>query len=233
MAYPNPPAHWRITWSGTLGATTPQEIWSCGLSAAGGSAIVDGQGNFDVWLESVTAALAANAEQMLLSCSSTVVLTRTRIAHIGDDGLTVRGTTGAYRQGDNFSTFTGAQTHPGHGPQVAVAVSTRTAFDGPQGRGRYFLPVPGYATSGNDLRLSEGNRDIIASHQASFLNGVNTTLAAADAGLRLVLASGGSVLKGLAPANRTLTEVGVGRTLDTIRTRRNALAEMNEYVSLA
>ena len=233
MAYPNPSPHLKMQWSGTIGrGAAPNEIWSFGISAAG----TIGSGP---WLALSVTQLAALASSLSAAwapfaagISSAVLLTRTRVATIGNDGLVMRTEEGAYRQGDNFTVRPGTGTHLGHAPQIAQAVSLRSTFAGPTGRGRFFVPLPAAGTDTADMLITEAARDAAAARAQAFIQSINTTLNGTDVGLRVVIASGGSLVKGLTPTVHTVTQVGVGKALDTIRTRRNALPEVMEYLTV-
>ena len=119
------PAHYRITYSGVFGtAAAPYEDWAMGVSVG------PEEGPFLGKPELITAAAAAQsawASSMASQCGTQVVLTRTRVAHVSDQGgrlLVTKDLDGAYLQGDSLTntTGTGGATlrFP---PQISVAVT--------------------------------------------------------------------------------------------------------------
>jgi hypothetical protein len=75
------------------------------------------------------------------------------------------------------------------------------------------------------------NATSFANAVKALVNAVNTTAGTRTAGT-VVIASGGSALKGIAPGLRPVTGVSVGRVVDTMQSRRNALQESRVLVSL-
>lgn len=108
--------------------------------------------------------------------------------------------------------------------QVSVVVTTLTdASRGLAARGRMFFPIPTVSVQADGMINSTavGNIGTAAKTLLDSLNG-------AEAG---VVASVFSAVG--AGAVRPITAVGVGRVLDTIRTRRQALTEERSTVALA
>jgi microcompartment protein CcmK/EutM len=139
---------------------------------------------------------------------------------------------GAFVQGDANVATIAAGVYNAKPFQVALAISLRTARAGPGGRGRFYIPVPAGDTVGADglMSLAEvtGHRD----RAKGFLDQVNADSVAAGFG-RLVVASGGSITRGVAPALSDVTQVAVGRVFDTIQSRRSVLVEGHVPANLA
>lgn len=225
------PQHIQITFTGVLGTLAiPVEIFSFGLSAdPGNTDPISGPFISPVDMKTLADSIAPKTATLMANLSSRTILTRVRCALIGADGLTAKDPAGTYVQGDAALSTAGSST-PMYPPQVALAVTTQSLADGPTGRGRFYLPMPGMSV-GDDLRLTALQADGFATNVAKpFLDGINASLAERPYG-RLVVASAGSALKGIPPALRPINEVLVGRALDTIRTRRNNLVE--EYAAAA
>lgn len=230
------PAHLRITYSGVFGSVAaPAEIWSFGLSCGTGNTTEP-----DPFL--IKADLALKLQQLedayldlIAGIDSTTILTRTRLASVNSSGKTPREPSGAYIQADKTSAIAGlaTKTMP---PQIALTTSLESNFAGPSGRGRYYLPGPLTGSIEAAGTITEAARDAHASRALSFLNKVNTAMTngvGQPAYGRLVIASGGSATKGLLPALYPVVRVGVGRALDTMRSRRGELLEAKEFSVLA
>lgn len=226
---PQPPEHVRVTWSGGLGpAASPYEIWAMGLSVSLGAAAPT-KAAMVTFAAACRDSFSTNIAPIL---SSQVGLERTRVARIGSNGLTDRNDDGSYAQVDDVPSVA---VRGGSGavalPQVALVITCDTGSPGQTGRGRFFLPM--INLGGNDLAVGGMTAAMQSSAKnaaVAFINGVNT--AAGTAGLGTVcVASAGSVKHGIQPRLRRVTAIRVGRTYDTMRSRRNRLDE--EYVSAA
>ncbi len=213
------PAHLSLTWSGTLGdPLAPPEIWSFGLNAS------DTGFNTEAALLALTDALQlAWVDEVGPVVGQEVRLTRVRAAAVGADGLVRRDPAGAYIQKDNVTRAGGTAAQTGMNFAVSLAISTVTAFPGATGRGRFYLPLPAFGSMSNGV-LQVAQRDNILTRMRAFLVRVNAALTNQGHG-PVVIASGGSIVKGIPPGLRPVTAVRVGLVPDTMRSRRNALAE--------
>jgi hypothetical protein len=208
------PQHNRITMSGFFGTSTaPVEIWSWSLNAEFG-------GLSDTAAKTAAATtLAGNwlTRFGALQRGSTV-LTRVRIASVGADGLVRTNTSGAYEQGDwngqNAGTGAGGVEMP---LQTACCVSLLTARAGATGKGRFFLPQLAKSLDGAFL-YQAGDCTLVATAARGFITDVNAVLSAGGTPLKVVVASSKGYLT-------PVTQVKVGRVPDTMRSRRNAMAE--------
>lgn len=228
-----PPAHLKVIYSGTFGAQAAEaEIWSFGLSLGLGAGGADPQAFINK--ESLTAAVEsfkAAQDGFLAGATEPVVLRRTRLVYIGSDGLTPKGGDGAYIQADSstVSAAAGLRVFPN---QVALAYTLETNSAGAVGRGRFYLPLPVAGGLEADGRMSDAVRDAHVTRGKTLVDNLNAASAAAGFG-RVSVASGGSALKGILPALYPVERVGVGRVLDTIRSRRGALPEARESLAVA
>lgn len=112
--------------------------------------------------------------------------------------------------------------------QVALAVTLLTAGDLGRVKGRFYVPVPAFAVTAEG-RYSVAAAQGVATAAQTFLNAVNNQPGLDVLGLQAVVASQGRRNKDgsvRTPArNHVVTGVKVGRTPDTIRTRRNKVSE--------
>ncbi len=219
----NAPAHITARWTGVFGGgLTASDIWSMGLNFALEQAPLFAadlapftQVMLDAWIAHCRPHIATFAR-----------LTACKASFTGPDGLVLREGSGAYiqhlrnasSQGGNASTAASGIN------QVSLAVSTQSQSPGATGRGRFFLPAPGIGPDAATGLLPEANAQAIATDMASFVNQLNTGPPGGPVG-DAAIASGGSVKKGLQPAMRRIVQVRVGRRLDVIRSRANAIPE--------
>jgi hypothetical protein len=217
-----PPAHYRVSCTGILGTDlSPAEIFSFGWSMA-----PDG-GLFATRPDLVTAANGihtAAAVFFTALCTSQARLDNVRVAVVGADGKVLRDATGAFVQGDSINDRSrGGSTTQKKPFQICLVVSLFSAFAGPNGRGRFYVPVPA-AVPGDDGRIT-------AAAAADAANRAKTMLLAAEAAFpagftaQVAVASGGSLVKAVPPALYQVTEVRVGDVLDTQQRRRRAVLE--------
>lgn len=223
---PTPPPHLDLIFSGVFGtAAAPYEIWSFGLS------IDVGDPGFSDQVALTNAARAAWTANVAPQCSPQVRLTRVRAVFV-TSGLYVRDSAGAYAMVDAPSDSPGTGTLSQPPPlQVALAISLQTTYDGAVGRGRFYLPGPdlGILTAG---RISATRQENASSQMKAFLDAINAEVRA-QFGVGVVVASAGSVKKGIPAALRPVTVVRVGSVPDTIRSRRNSLVEAYQDRPLA
>jgi hypothetical protein len=220
-----PAAHIRCTFSGTIGqSAAPPEIWAFNVAVAHGAGSSKTADAAKASLEAAAAALEARWATYAVGISSHATLTRVRCASIGDQGTVDKTGGGAFVQGDKVGTTAATGTGANFPFQIALAVSLATARAGAGGRGRYYLPVPVGAVSIVDGLLTTSDQSAHLTRSKAFLDGINADMALQGFG-RVSVASSGSVTKGLPAGLSTVTNVRVGRVLDTIRSRRNALLE--------
>jgi hypothetical protein len=216
--------HVRATAYGTLAGP---EIFSFGISLGrnfGAPALSDAlEPNNAVWQD-----MADDFQTFwqAIAIHNSAKLMGVKFAPIGTDGKysgpsierTLGGTTG----------IAGVTSTPRHANQVALAVTMHAVEDLGRVKGRFYLPVPGYAV-GTDGRISEADRDSVETAAKQFLDNINNQPGLDVLDMRTVIASAGRKnpdgSEKFSPRNFEVTSVSVGRTLDTIRRRRNKLTE--------
>lgn len=224
------PEHYRVSIGGVFGPTSaPAEEWSMNLNYSPGS-LVSANTSTLVTLANTLRTSWASGIGSIIGPHAT--LTKIRVARVGSDGHVLRDASGAYVQGDSTgAAVSGAGTLVSP-PQVACVVTLHSTVPGITGRGRIYLPAPQYGTLGTDGRMGTTAQGQIAANIAGILNAWNTNMSAYSTGSRLVVASGGSVKRALAPSLNYVTRISVGRVLDTQRRRRRNLSEERAYTDL-
>jgi hypothetical protein len=222
--------HWRLTLSGTLGTGTPApEIWSLGMSigaSAGPLGGVPSQDVFDAMCAAVTPLITAGG----MGIANTVRLTSVQVAAINASGHFATGADGAYQR--LIKDYSGQQlvgnaAHSTEPPQAALVVSLNTSRVGRVGKGRFYLPMPCFPTAAADLLISAAAATSVRDVVKERLTALNAAMAngTPPQGPRVCVASGGSLKNGTPPGNYPVTSVRIGRAIDTVRSRRNALQE--------
>ena len=213
--------HLRVSMRGVFGtAGAPVEIWSWGFQLGRGAGGAPGEAP----LQGLAAGIATEYVQHIAAITNTfTVLTSVRVADVATTGRIQRRGDGAYNQVYHFQDVPGTASVAIHAPQVALVVSLNTELEDLCGRGRFFLPGPAEAL-GADFKIGPGQTADIATRVRLFLEQVSERSDQQGFG-RVRLASQGSVARGIPAALRPITSVGVGRVLDTMRSRRNALDE--------
>ena len=223
---PFPPAHTDLIFSGVFGLkSAPAEIWSYGIALDIGPF---DQAAFTTLTNAASVAWTTHTAQLL---SSDVRLTRIRAVSVTADrsryGFKADG---SYALVDKEMDAPAAGAAGKHPFQVALAISLVSVNPGPTGRGRYYLPLPTLPPLQGGRMPLQSVSDWL-SNQKSFLDAINAGTPAGSAGI--VIASGGSVKQGKAPALYTVSKVRVGSVPDTMRSRRNALQEAYQEGVLA
>lgn len=145
-------------------------------------------------------------------------LTEIKVAHIGVDGKWV-GYAPLYRWTGNVAGGRGpAGLFMANAPQVALACSLRTAAPGPRGRGRFFLPLPAVSANSVDGLIPAATANAVAGSLKTLVQNLNERPGLSTNAMRTCVAS---TFGGIYP----VTEVRVGRVLDTVRSRRADLQE--------
>jgi hypothetical protein len=131
-----------------------------------------------------------------------------------------------------FETGPGLYTYPtpvaGTGtplpvPQATIAVTTLTAIArGRASKGRFYLP-PATQTVQTDGRITITNADNIEGAARTWLNAINATAQVSNVSVMSKLGTG---------TTNPITAVGVGRVIDTMRSRRRSLAEARTPLAL-
>lgn len=218
------PRHVRISFRGRFQETP--ETWSHSHNVRRPSnAETFGLGDFDVdGLVGLWDGFAS------VVCSVRTVLTDVRIYDIGTDGRMVGNpivellTSSTERVGNLDSVI--------YPPQVALVVTTVAPNRGPARYGRFYVPGPGMLLS-SDSRLNVERRDQVAAAARTFLNGIRDSYQLAgspdtvDINPINVSTLGGNG----AGTTQNISEVRVGRVMDTQRRRRANMDE--DYGALA
>jgi hypothetical protein len=202
-----------VTYSGVFGTlASPIEIWSFTIKGQP----VESSNTPQAKAFTAKNAYSAGLRQVL---PSSVILTRTRFSQHAAGGLVEQTADGAYVQADDLTTVAGTDTGGAAIPlQSSVCVSLVTGRAGPSGKGRFFLPMPAAALDAT-WRLPIAKADAIAANAAATLDGLAAVL------IPCVVSSKGF--------RTEVTAVRVGRVVDTIRTRRNAMVEEHQVRPLA
>lgn len=212
--------HVRYTFSGVVGSTnTPLEQWSFRLQT-GAEAFADDAAR----LARATAARSVFDNNIRNIMPPEVILTRVRVSQHEAGGLVSRDAGGEYNQADNTESLAGAAPAGTILPlQTALCVSLDTTRSGPRGRGRIYLPWPGYALDASH-RISVANQTTMANAVAEFIRDLN--------GLRAIPGANDevSVFSTFGVASPVVA-VRVGRAPDTQRSRRADVPE--DYLRVA
>jgi hypothetical protein len=198
------PPHRRVSFRGIFGTVAaPYEQWTFRL-------------NFERFNESspsgaavTSAAVTAFTNQIAPRARAHVRLTEVKFATIGADG---KYTEDPFIAAVNVpGTSTAGALSP---PQVALAVSLNTPTRGPMGKGRFYIPAPATTIDPNTGLISVVDAQWFADGAAAFLTAMNAIPGLGNVGI--------ASTKGLFSS---VNSVRVGRVLDTIRSRRNAISE--------
>lgn len=203
--------HLRLTMRGEVrNEGTKVEEFIYGLNLAGGGPLLD-EFNQDA-LNDLAADAVAFHGRPTSYIDPAAVLTEVKLARIGPDG----------KYTDDPFVVAVSQAGSGqslhrHPFQVSLAVSLDTEKRGPRGRGRFYMPMPTMPVAADGTVatvLAEEVRD----SAKTFIDAVNNSPGFDLTDTRVVVASSFGT-------NSPVTEVRVGRVLDTIRTRRRQLSE--------
>lgn len=204
--------HIRITASGTFGETSTMERWSWRLNMSDPLASedpVDDQDQMDDIVADITAFHSRPASMIGLHSR----LREIKVARIGPDGK--------YLEDPRIAAVNvnGGQNNPiVYPPQVALAVSLGSDRRGASGRGRFYLPGPVCSFSIVTGLVSVAEVEGVRGSVVTLIEALNNQPGVEGAAPKVTIASS----KGF---NSDVTEVRVGRALDTIRSRRTSLLE--------
>jgi len=203
-------AHWYVQWGGKLPGS---EIWSCSLRMAfTGTGTADNSPSFATSVANAVSAFHTTAGSMI---DATCKLSYCKVNVVGTDGHYISPTTQETVFADLAGPNSGGPLHPN---QVALAVSWTTGVTrGPAHRGRFYLPMPSVVI-GADTLVTTTARDSVKTRATALLTALNAIRT--DAKVAVFSRKSG------AATNRLVQGVEVGRVLDTVRRRRNKLAEL-------
>lgn len=226
--------HYRVSMNGTLGPAK-HEIFSMNFALAryfeqaetsGSEALPFLDPSATVWTDVANdcAAFVSRADTLI---HPDAVLRMVKIAHIGTDGRYLSGAVerpvaaaGGFAPGTRFPN------------QTALATTLKTKGDLGRIKGRFYMPLVATPV-GPDGLIAEAQAEQIESSVATFINAVNNQPGIDVLNLNVAVASQGRRDKfgaiRVQPANWRVRSVGVGRTYDTIRRRRNKLLEETDF----
>lgn len=143
-----------------------------------------------------------------------------RWTHVKFSPVGIGGKAEAYSSTYTFtSPVTGTAT--GHlPPQIALAVSLRAPVLGRKGRGRFYLPAIATSTLTNDGKINATNAATIRGHAVTLLGNLENPSGTPDVTPHVAIMSAGAD-KAIRP-----TQVRTGNRFDTIRSRRQQVAEV-------
>jgi hypothetical protein len=195
--------HIRVRANGTLGPlSNPYEIFSYGfcLKSNAGSGVADA--------DAIAAKVAAYHSDSRTLISTRAHLTEVAVSEVGpsgaQNGQTARVVVDVVG-GSNGGTVP---------PQIAYRVSLSDGLRGRSHRGGWYVPLPAASLSADDPRMSANDAAGAAASAKDLIAALNSGPNAQQ----LIIAS--QVLGAL-----VVTQVRVGRALDTIRSRRNTMVE--------
>ncbi len=210
--------HYRITLEGVYGtAANPLEIWRTGVNVQAGS----GPSAPGVILPARAQAIYDGFVTAYMgNVRSSCVLTACDIRFIGALGRQPTEPDGSFtstarHEANTPGSMSGGVQYPF---QIAYVASLLTARSGPEGKGRMFLPTPGFALE-NDGRLPAALGGQVAEPLVNWIRLINTQFAADGADPRRVSVISSKNL------SSPVTGMRVGRVLDTQRRRRGDLLE--------
>jgi len=207
MAFPS--QHFLLAFGGPLFGG---EQWSMSLRSTVGGGIEDNVPVHQGVLETLRPILQAWITDNGSSIGSQARLGWAKYNRIMPTGLYKHGSTARV----DYLPPVGPTQVTQHAPQVSLVATLETGQSrGLAHRGRIFLPAP-RASVGADGRISAGDANSYATSIAGLISALN---AIETYGLTVVMSN---VREG---STRPVTGVSVGRTLDTMRSRRTSLIE--------
>lgn len=226
------PAAEAVIVSGIFGSVAgPAEEWSFRLMVR--DYITNDQAKRQAFADAIATSWATNVRPLH---PNTVHRTRVRVVALTDNGAGkhkyLKRADGSYVLADNLVTAQGSGVSsvvlP---PQVAVTASLQTAAAGARGKGRVFLPFTVHPLAATDFRISETDALAIANGFRLFVQGINTAAGANQDTVNAVPRV--CVYSGADNVLRPVTQVKVGRALDTMRSRRGDLPEGYSIANVA
>jgi hypothetical protein len=207
--------HLRLQASGVLGpAGGAWEIFSYGLSLgrSGGGLTTD-----EAYLSDCVDDLVAYHGRATSGISAFARLTAVKVALVQPDG-SWQGAAPLYERSVDVPGGNDTGSTLMHAPQVSACVTLRTALNTPRARGRFFLPLPFFQVQASTGLAVATQVNQAAESAATLVTALNNQPGIDSGDMNVVVAS---TFGGI----NQVTQVSVGRVLDTIRSRRNALRE--------
>lgn len=206
------PAHTRVTFTGVVGtAAAPLERWAFGLNFPHDA--IPGDATAIVADGVASDCATAYGTYINLGMGNDIELTGVKVSRIAATGLVERRGDGSLIQGEWAGDYEGLAAPKNYPLQTALCVSLVTSRAGATGKGRFFLPFPSYDLA-SDKRLTEADAtDFLTNGVKPFVNELATILTYAPQ----VVSSKGYMSE--------VTGLRLGRVPDTMRSRREDLAE--------
>lgn len=114
-------------------------------------------------------------------------------------------------------------------PQIAQVLSLHANARGPAQRGRIYLPMPTVSIDGGTFEMATVDAQGMLTAFKTYVNALlNAMYGSTTIGEGLINVSGGPAVGTL----QKVTEIRMGRVLDTVRTRRNKLLEEYQVQTL-
>ena len=220
-----PVPHALVTISGIFGEyASPTEEWSVGLRFTGpvGATVA-------VYQAEANAVRAAWLQHMVGIFRPSVQATRFRVASINENGHVARGPEGQYLQADNIVQTIGTNASTQVMPlSTALVVGLDSDRAGPTGKGRIFLPFPGYPLDAS-FRLATASALGVANALTAYVRVLDAPIGPAEDNLPglgplLVVSS-----KGYASEVR---RIRCGTVPDTMRSRRGRQPEQYQSTTI-
>jgi len=216
------PTHFKFVFRGVFTGT--EEIWSFGCKFSRDNTLQGDAGLTDIDQGAVDSALAGLLGTGFIAPN--VMVSDWRAYQIGTNGK-MEGN-GPLIRTYAVDELKGAATANVHPPQIALVVSTIAENLGPAQRGRFYLPGPARALD-STMRLSLSDAGVYEDLATQFLKDVSNAIDLEDLESSVGLNVSPGPIGSSTGTKQTIDHVEVGRCLDTLRTRRNAMVE--DYVS--
>lgn len=199
-------------------AWTQNEAWQFGIRMTTTTAPTDAL--LQTIADDAASATSTFFSHTDVSIKSTTRLLELKVAHILSTGLYPP--TSAPGIHTYPSPVAGGSTNVTY-PQIALAVTTGTAAArGRASKGRFYLPTP-TLTAASDGLLTETAVEAVEAQAVIWINALNAITGVGSCAVMSKLGDGTTNL---------ITTVGVGRTVDTMRSRRRSLVEQRDQRSL-
>lgn len=211
-------AVYRVTYSGVLGSA---EVFSMGWSFEGPAGGAAAQlAACSTWLDDFwTTNVASCFNSSSTAAPGQTTFTRMRVVEIANTGVVIT-------TAEQGVSKTGSQNYVPLPPQLCLVVSLRTGISGPGYRGRFSLPAPHANT------LSPTSGKIASTQHGYLLAGLNTAFDNFTTSSRFPeIVSRGE--NGAITRVTAVTYLELGDVFDTMRTRRNKVAEVRTAHTIA
>jgi hypothetical protein len=195
-------AHIRVRCNGTIGLQSdPFEIFSYGFSLGAGDFLTVPQ------LAQLQALVETYHSREYTGIRPTARLTEIAVSTVNALGKQVGDTQRVQ------TSVAGGGSGADHPPQIAYRVSLDDQIRGRSHKGGWYVPCPGWGIDAGTGQTSLDNAANAVIAAVDLINGLNA------------LASIPNVVIASALGNLPVTRVRVGRAADTVRSRRNSVAE--------